>query len=270
MESAEARPEHTQPTAHSPLAAWWGHTGLLYTGLSGLAASAGSVVAMLFWDRNVRQEATTVSECVMASIQSNSIQGVAIAVAQWFILRRLIRRALRAASGRDLSQPELRIVRDTSLWIVMTVAGYVMGGALSGSVIGLMIHIHAYFGFPAAMVSGLISGFTIGLTQWLMLRAWTAHADTWIQVTMLGSIVGHLVQYIYWFRIFTPMALNISPFVQWRAQFTTIAVQALFLAAVQAVCLKRLAPGWMNRLHDAARAAPSDANAKPDFTREPR
>ena len=109
------------PAAPPPLAAWWGHTGLLYVRLSVLGAVASSAAAMLIWNRTVRQEMPTVSEYVMAHVQGTNFYGAAVGVAQWLVLRSLVRRALRAASGRD-----------TALWIVATIAGQAMGRALSG------------------------------------------------------------------------------------------------------------------------------------------
>jgi len=251
--------ESTQPTAPPPLAAWWGHTGLLYAGLSVLAAVVGSTVSLLAWDHSLPKRMPTLSEYVVQYVMDASICGAAIAFVQWFILRRLVLRALRMAVRRDLSQTERCLVRDTGLWIVVTIAGYVIGDALFALIYGLLVvySTWVFYGLPGYFLHGLIGGPILCTAQWLMLRRQVPGAGRWMRWTFGGVVLGILAKEIIW------DALIVTPYPRWVAQSTALAVYAVIYATLQAVCMRLLAPGWMKRVHDAARAAPSDATRFP-------
>jgi hypothetical protein len=238
------------PVAPPPLASWWGRTGLLYVGLSVLGAMAGSAAAMLLWDRATRQATPSVSEYVMNNIHATSFNGAAVAVAQWLVLRRLVRRALRAASCRDLSQPERRLVRDTALWIVATIAGTVTSGAFGGLIFGILLHsgAHGLLGLPTSLFNGLISGLILGTAQWLVLRRQVPSAGRWIRWTVGGLMLGNIAYYIVWSLLTLPFEqANPNPWMLWAIHAPPVAAFVSSYAFLQSACLKRLAPGWLTR-----------------------
>jgi hypothetical protein len=249
--------------APPPLAAWWGRTGLLYVGLSVLGAVAGRTLAHLVWATQppqTSQGTVSIPTMVLAHVQGTSFFGAAFGAAQWIALRRLVRRGLLAASGRALSQPERRLVRDTALWIVATVAGMTSAGVVEGAIYGLLFQAHAYalLGLPSAVLDGLIGGCSTGTAQWLVLRHRVPGAGTWIRSTVFGFLLGSIAGFVgctVLQAVFQPVLSPASPAAIWF--FLTGTVWTALIAGVtalfQARRLKRLAPGWMKRVHDAAR-----------------
>jgi hypothetical protein len=252
MESVEARPEPTQPTAPPPLAAWWGHTGLLYVGASALAAAVGMVVAPWIL-RHAEFSELFPFEIEIYDVQVACVYGAVIAAAQWLVLRRIVRRALCTVWDRDLSQTGHRLVRSTAFWVVMTITGIVIGKALVGPCSWLLLPYRL-----GPLLDGLILGLSLGTVQWLILRRQVPRVWRWIPWTAAGAVMGNLVQ-TYGDEFFTVQFTQftyghtLTFAVLWIALYYTV------ISALQAVCLRRLAPGWMKRLHDAARAAPSDS-----------
>lgn len=90
--------------------------------------------------------------------------GAAIGLAQWFVLRRLLRHA--------------------GWWVPATMAGY---GA--PYVLGLMLPGQAMdLAGPASMF--LAFGLVLGIAQWLVLRGQVTHAAWWIVISVAGWLVA--------------------------------------------------------------------------------
>jgi hypothetical protein len=245
-------PESNQPADPPPLASWWGHTGLLYVGLSALAAAVGYAVGWLFLAKIDADYFVSVSDYLLLSVQRASFYGSAIAVAQWLVLRRLVRRALCSVSGCDLTHAERRLVRNTALWIVVTIVGMVIGGAFI-ELLGGLWHWFEWASDMRGLPQSLCVGLILGTAQWLVLRRQVPGAGHWILWTMSGTIIGTVAQGDDWL-------LKVVYFMSASRLLADLASLSLFVAiytAMQSACLKRLAPGWMKRLHDAARTVPS-------------
>ena len=239
--------------------------GLLFVGVSVLAAAVGYSVGWLVLGEIDRPEwQLSDSEYVMLSVQRASIYGAAIAVMQWFVLKRLVRCAMRAASGRDPTQLERRLVRNTALWVAVTIAGMVTCGAFIG--------LWAWLGkwsqwsvestlrdFPQGMFLGLI----LGTAQWLVLRRQVPGAGRWILLTIEGMALGCAVQGNVRSLTLGCLMLSPPPWISLSACYllANLVALSMFVAiytSLQVVCLMRLAPGWMKRLHERAQKAPAD------------
>ena len=79
-----------------------------------------------------------------------------------------------------------------------------------------------------------------------------------------GFVLGHLVSHIAWMVLqatiipVTPTAPSSSSWLFMMMGAVWTAIATLIIAAFQARRLKRLAPGWMKRLHDAVRKEAGD------------
>jgi hypothetical protein len=226
-----------------------------------LASAIGFVLEGLFLDHRVLPITPSAFECAIVSLRSASTQGVPIALAQWFVLRRFSCGVMLSVPGHVPSQMKRSAVQETYRWIVLTIAGFVLGGILSGLAIWLEILIDVSGGYISefhrsldageeAFVGALLFGTTLGYAQWLLTRYWAPKNNkVWIAATLGGSLLGSIVQWLYWWFIaFTPNTSPLIPFVQWRAQSATIVVNILILSAFQSLALKRLASEWIPRM----------------------
>jgi len=99
------------------------------------------------------------------------IGGVVIGIAQWLILR--------------------RITKGASWWALVSLLGWTIGGAINAVVMG------AVGGSIMGRIVGFsMSGFVIGITQWLILRRLTRRAGWWILTNIVSWVIGGLVSEI--------------------------------------------------------------------------
>lgn len=96
----------------------------------------------------------------------------------------------------------------------------------------------------------LIVGLRLGTAQWLVLRHQVNGAGGWILGTIVGAALGAIAQHF--------VSISFPRFDYLVIEDLAFAANAAGYAVLQAVCLKRLAPGWMMRLHERAQKAPAD------------
>lgn len=94
--------------------------------------------------------------------------GVAVGLAQWLVLRQVIRRA--------------------GWWILASTVGWGIGWAII--VTGLVVPPNGTG--LTALISGAILGIYIGLAQWIVLRRNVAQAGWWLPASIAGWMMGLL------------------------------------------------------------------------------
>ena len=259
MDSADAHPESTHPDAPPPLATWWGHTGLLYVGLSATAAAVGYLAALHFIWRDI-PDSPPFLEMVLLRVQMATIYGAAVATVQWLVLYRLVLRALRT-SRKPPSHAHRRLVRNTAWWIIMTLASTVVSFMLAVLAGELQKYCSIDFLYPNLTLA-LIDGLILGTSQWFLIRSRVPGAGRWILWTAVGTVLGGIVA-LQTYRYSYDLIQNFPGHYGILARSISIAygvINVVVVTAFQAFCLKRLAPAWMKRLYDEAHAAPSNAD----------
>ena len=66
-------------------------------------------------------------------------------------------------------------------------------------------------------------------------------------------ILGHFVQTLAWLMLLPILSAGSRSLDLWWPQAVSIAINTAIFAWMQSAGLKRLAPGWMKRLHDGTR-----------------
>jgi hypothetical protein len=227
----------------------WDQTGVLYTAMTAL----GTLSLVLLATQDYSQQKPALSRILLESSLHSSLFGAALGIAQWIALRRLVYRSLRQITSAASPPPdERRWTRDTAWWIVMTVAGSVVGGTFN--VLLLWDHLasiqnafacHLFIAF-VYMPSWAI----IAVSQWILLRRCVAGTIGWLVWTLAAGVFAmSLFTYLSWKLLDVAVGIIMDD----RQIMGLVIIGQntptwLILGAVQARCLKRFHSVWFNTL----------------------
>lgn len=253
----ESRSEST-PQQQSDFTAIWGWTGVLFAGMTVVGSLGGrelsNVLAMISTSTTGPDFELTLGYAVRSALYSGSIYGAALGIAQWFVLRRFAVRTIRCLTGRQaLAQPEKRFIRDMALWIIATlvaVTGWMLLAMLVSTWLWLARINVTGLGFALYLLDGLF----LGMAQWLLLRWHVPRASRWIWWTTVGLFLGHVVNLLS--SYLTVALTGTVPGSRWMTILLYAFPGWLLLGLSQAFCLKRIAPGWIDKMRQRVQQAP--------------
>ncbi len=214
-----------------------------------ISTLAGYLVsALLFLEIGVPIPSDDPSTRILHALQVGVAFGGPPAICQWIVLRGFVRRTLRR-SGTSLTLVARRLVRETALWILATLAGTM------ASFLGLALVVPAAntatLGMAAlAVLAGTPLGLGPPLLQWLALFRHVQNGASWMLWTWIGMVIGAI------WLIVTMDSLVHAAFPDGLVFGLLF---ALPLGGFQALALYRMLPFWRAHLLESARRAPGSA-----------
>ena len=239
------------PAASAPSQATiaWDQTGVLYTAMTAL----GTLSLVLLATQDYSQQKPALSRLLLESSLHSSLFGAALGIAQWIALRRLVYRSLRQiASAANPPPDERRWTRDTAWWIVMTVAGSVVGGTFN-----VLLLWDPLTSIQNAFTRHFFTAFVytpqwaiIAVSQWILLRRCITGTIGWLGWTLVAGVFAmSLFTYLSWELLDVAVGIIMND-----RQIMGLMIIGqntptwLILGVVQARCLKRFHAAWFDTL----------------------
>jgi len=227
----------------------WDQTGVLYTAMTAL----GTLSLVLLATQEASPQKPALSRILLDASLHSSLFGAALGIAQWIALRRLVVRSLRQiTSAADPHPDERRWTRDAAWWIVMTVAGSVIGGTFNvlllwdplASIQNAFTR-HWFIAFVYMPQWAIIA-----VSQWILLRRCVAVTIGWLGWTLAAGVSAmSLFTYLSWELLDVAVGIIMND-----RQIMGLMIIGqntptwLILGAVQARCLKRYHAAWFDTL----------------------
>lgn len=214
-----------------------------------ISTLAGYLVsALLFLEIGVPIPSDDLPTRILRALQVGVAFGGPPAVGQWIVLRAFARRTLRR-SGTSHTLAARRLVRETALWIMATLAGTM--ASFLGLALVVPVADTATLGMAAlAVLAGTPLGLCPPVLQWLALFRRVQNGVSWMLWTWIGMVIGAV------WLIVTMDSLVHAAFPDGLA---FAALFALPLGGFQALALYRMLPFWRAHLLESASRAPESA-----------